>query len=178
MDLEQWFDTFWATYPKDLSHGKKGIKTAALKAIQKLKPDDKEMNRIMAVMRELMRHDRSAEKMGLKPDRRPHASTFINSGYLSRIEDIESSSDMQDRQVKTCSCKRPAVIKNLCEFCYDEKISDSMVPAFKSKASRQANMEAKGLWRRDGESAAEWCRRCREYVTRSDMGKFIGAGTA
>jgi len=90
MEYDEFFKDFWFKYPKDLCHGKKGTKFNAQKACRKLKPE--QYKEILMNMDALIRYDRK----DMKPDRWPHASTFINQGYYDR--EIGSVAEMQERQ--------------------------------------------------------------------------------
>ena len=74
------FIEFWETYPNELAHKKKGIKQKAFEAWEKLKDHDE----ILRKTRELIRYDRHCLSLGEKPDRWPHASSYLNGGYYDR----------------------------------------------------------------------------------------------
>jgi hypothetical protein len=117
-DIETWFtETFWPLYPSDLSQGKKGPKTVALKSILKLNPDEDMRQSIINKMRVLIHSAKTEKRCGKEPDRWPFASTWINQERWNSIEDMAQPSSITDK--RKCECGNDATIQDKCWACHE-----------------------------------------------------------
>ena len=111
------FTQFWSIYPNDLAMGKPGSKHKASLAWEKIKPEDQK--EVMLATRELIKHDRS----DIKPDRWPHASTYLNQQYYTRP--IESKTEKAVKSSVACGiCGADADIPKVrrCVECYAREV--------------------------------------------------------
>jgi hypothetical protein len=170
MNLDDWFSEFWQCYPADLSHKKKGSKSAAMKALKKLNPDEKQLDHIMISMRELMRHCRNELKLTGKTDRWPFVSTWINQERWTMLEDV-SSSELKNRVArKECKCGKEAKWKDLCWDCYEEANPDPW------RELRVKKLHELGLVH-GGESKGDVIQSCRSYLIQNGLlAKTLGGG--
>jgi hypothetical protein len=95
------FNKFWHLYPTDLAQGKPGSKFKAYQAWEKY--SDEEQERIIFDTEALIRHDRRDSK----PDRWPHASTYLNQRYFERP--IGTVSDTVRVVLDTCHCGQEVI---------------------------------------------------------------------
>ena len=95
--LNQWFNTFWTSYPADLCNGKRGGKVPGFKAFKKVATSEDEFNRILANMKAQIKADRSEKD----PYRWPFVSSYLN---RCRFDDyIMPQSENKSPELKTCS---------------------------------------------------------------------------
>lgn len=158
--ISDWFEIFWRTYPSDLSHGKKGSKGMALKAMLKTKPDEEERTRILANLKAQIR----AAKQDPKPDRWKHATTYINNRLWE--DEIESMVELKERtQPKKCQwndCKMCVHGSNY-QYCTDH-LYESTDPW---KPYRKQAIQQLGLMPEQGESVKQWGVRCKEFLKKN-----------
>ena len=159
--ITEWFNTtWWPLYPSDLSHGKKGPKTVALKAMLKLNPSEDMMQDILNKMRVLIRAAKTEKRCGKEPDRWPFASTFINQERWSAIEDMKMPSTITDkRKCSVDGCNNDVGWKTICWKHYDELHADKCLV---TKTDLRDNFIAEGLFH--DESKTERTKRCREFT--------------
>lgn len=165
-ELQEWFDRVWFSYPKDLTHNKKGAKPPAMKAAEKIYKSGgiEELNRITGNIEALMRYDRAELKSGGKPDRWPHFSTFLNNGYYDR--EIESYTELKKNQEK-CKCGNPVDIQELCLKCFETQPHDW-------KREMYDRLKAMGLAKRKDETKSEYAKRCRSVFMKGGYGGLVG----
>ena len=169
--IEDWFNSeFWVLYPNDLSHGKKGPKTVALKSMLKLKPDEEMRQSIINKMRVLIRFAKTEKRCGKDPDRWPFASTFINQERWTAVEDTAMPSTVIDaRKCSVDDCSNPVDVGGKCNGCHDKNNPDQD----DWRKWRKEAMIRDGKWIREGESYHDWCMRCKaDYLggSRSNRG--------
>lgn len=144
------FDTFWFSYPQDLSHKKKGAKPPAKRAWEK--HSEEEQKRIHANMLALIKYDRHCLQLGEKADRWPHVSTFLNQGYYDR--EIESVSEKIVEKAK-CKCGQPRTHGIHCLKCYWEHDSEN-------RENLKRHAREKGYLKRKDESKEAYYERLRK----------------
>ena len=156
-EITEWFNKeWWPLYPNDLSHGKKGPKTVALKSMLKLNPDDEMRQSIINKMRVLIRAGKTEKRCGKDPDRWPFASTWINQERWNGVEDMAMPSTITD--ARKCACGADTDIVNQCWSCHDR--TDKAVTA--RKQMLKDKFIENGLLH--DESKAERTKRCREFA--------------
>ncbi len=96
IEYSESFNKFWHTYPTDLAQGKPGSKFKAYQAWEKY--TDEEQERIQFDTEALIRYDRQDSK----PDRWPHASTYLNQRYFERP--IGSVTEKRVTALDKCHC--------------------------------------------------------------------------
>lgn len=164
-DTDAWFEELWQTYPSDLAHKRKGRREAALRAVNKLKPNEDLRSKILVSLRELMRHYRNELKMTGRTDRWPYLSTWINQkGWTEVLE--KSASELKAEDTRRCGCGNKAewtgAGKVLCFECYDKTYGDP------NRAARKAELERLGLVE-SGDDKAAVINRCRDYLRSKGM---------
>ncbi len=165
-DMETFFSNLWQTYPSDLCRKKKGAKSVALKAVEKLNPDKSLREKIMSNLRELMRFDRAENKAGNNSQYWPHVATWINQERWTMIEDIGSYSEIKDK--RKCACGNDTDHLNECWDCYGKTHANPYENALKEK------LKSIGLWKADGETVQEWQLRCKAYTIKNGSLSFNG----
>lgn len=160
MELEEFVDKLWLTYPSDLCHKKKGTKVNAMKAAKKLKPE--QYDKILLDIEALKKYDRKEPK----PDRWPHVSTFLNSGYYGR--EIGSTTEQRERVAqKECqwdNCSFP-VHGSQFKYCTDHQYEST--DPFKPR--RKKVMVKLGLVPEKGETRKQWADKCRQYLKNTGL---------
>lgn len=120
------FDRFYSAYPRKVGKG------AALKAWEKLKPDESLCQKMILAIDAQKRSRRRQEDMNLKlpekfrrfiPDW-PHCSTWLNAQRWD--DEIPSTEEVQKQtEVEHCTCGKVSFIKtngeSLCCWCYSRK---------------------------------------------------------
>jgi len=159
MNLDEFFNRLWFSYPEDLCHGKKGAKVPAKNACKKLKPE--QYQTILDNVDALKRYDRKDQR----PDRWPHVSTFINQAYYDR--DIGSTVELKERQ-RLAGCQwndcQLEVHGSRYIYCTDHQY-ESTDPW---KPFRKQAIKDMGLLPCKGESLKDWGQRCKEYLMKGD----------
>ena len=150
------FNTFWQTYPSDLTQNKKGPKSVAQKSWDKIPADKHE--HIITCLRELIRYGRQEIKTHQKTDRWPFASTWLNQCRWETIEDITPSKLREEYAGKSCACGKPTEILDKCGDCYDKT---------SQHYAKQKELLREG-WKKTGipkcATAAEQAIACRDWL--------------
>ena len=81
--------------------------------------------------------------------------------------------------MKCDNCSRDATQINemyqLCNRCYTVKYSTINISGknMKVKDALKFQLEKMGLGRKEGESMADWCNRCRAWASKTPYGKIL-----
>jgi len=155
------FETFWQTYPSDLCN-RKGSRKQAEQVWSKI--DKSEYNQIIINMRELMRVDRKVKKTGASKSDWiwPMVTTWLRGERWADIEDIKQSDDMPvDKRL--CECGEPVAVKDKCDSCfYGERDKQHDKELY-------AHLISIGYKKEEGETQAEYNKKCREYHKTSHL---------
>lgn len=157
-EFEQWFTSFWWLYPNDLCDKKKGSKFKAKQAAEKLykKGGIEELVRIKLNTEALIRYDNKEYQRNGRPDRWPHASSYLNQGYYDR--EIESVSEKHVPISSTCFCGQEAIVMGQCHTCYYKNDSRELD---RKKMLKDSWEKVKERFPRDeGEGLATYAKRC------------------
>ena len=163
------FTVFWSTYPADLCN-RKGSRKKAEIIWDKLTTEIQDQ--ILVNMRELMRVDRKCRKAGEFVPRWPMVTTWLNGERWEDITDIKQSHEMPATEKTKCNCGAFAEVRGgECFNCFYKrtglkKENDSFLNGHLIKI---------GFGRREGETRAEWNKRCREHAT-SGLGRLLSGG--
>ena len=164
------FNTFWQTYPSDLTQNKKGPKSVAQKSWDKIPADKHE--HIITCLRELIRYGRQEIKTHQKTDRWPFASTWLNQCRWETIEDITPSKLKEEYAGKSCACGKPVDIKSKCWDCYYLTNDEYQ----KNRKDLYGNLCKIGMGKKPDESKKDYAIRCREYLlSHGGLGRAIAA---
>ena len=152
MNKDEMFNKLWFAYPNDLCRSKKGGKTPAKKAFDKLNPSEKEFNRIMLNLEAQARADRK------DPDsyRWPFVSTYLNQ---NRFDDWTPEEERKKVDLDQCS--------------FDNCTHEVMGRRFKTCQTHHRFEESKneirnqlkkiGLSPNQGENRHDYAMRCKNY---------------
>jgi len=63
----------------------------------------------------------------------------------------------------------------LCDRCYTKRFSTITIDGkiMKAPAALKLQLEKMGLGRKEGESMADWCNRCRVWASKTPYGKIL-----
>ena len=166
------FLIFWNLYPADLAQKKKGVKSQAEKAWNKI-PEGKRAH-VITCLRELIRHARTEQKSVGKTDRWAFASTWLNQERWTTLEDIESYTSLKEKSAaRLCECKAPATILNKCDKCHDK--NNPHIQMLKELHERER--QRTGLAKLKSETKNEYANRCRAAIKSRGMGKALAERT-
>ena len=108
-DFDLFYDKFWAYYPSDLCHGKKGSKPGGKAAAKRKVKSQEEADRIMLNTEAWAKYSRHELKTNDYTDRWPHVSKYFNQEYYDMdIPSYTQAETAQEAIVKTCiHCTNP-----------------------------------------------------------------------
>ena len=167
----EWFEAFWSTYPGDLTrnkHGKrdnKGGKTYAQECMLKVpnieKPEEQKKN--IGNLKAQIRYDRQ------DPDatRWPMVSSYINKRRM--YDEIESTAEL-----------KLSLDKKYCH-CGEETIGEKFKTCAKHTESHAQRLEMMNILKQigvaiPGQSLQELSQKCREYLRQSGGSKKLFQG--
>ena len=153
---EYFHSQFWPLYPSDLTHGKKGPKSVALRYMLKKNPDEKLMQDIINKLRVLISSGRAEKRCGKDPDRLPFASTWINQERWNDVEDMAMPSTIKD--TRQCECGSPVVLHGQCDECYDRDHPDMCL--FPKTYLYNEGLVKNGLGINEFKNKEEWHQAC------------------
>lgn len=152
---EDGFIRFWSAYPRHVAKG------AAIKAWEKLNPDEEMVLRICHSLGDQKKYRQIVEdKNRTLPEKQqkflpdwPHPSTWLNQQRYD--DEIPSTSEvLMEKHTEMCACgKGPVRCLNLCSRCYTLKSSPNFINDIKASL---ANMQWK---KKEGENNQQTARR-------------------
>ena len=149
IEYTEQFNRFWLMYPVNLAQGKPGSKFKAFQAWEKLSGEEQE--RVIFDTEALIRYDRGDSR----PDRWPHASTYINQRYFERP--IGSVTQQRQTVTETCSECDSLVIGPRYSTC------EKHLETKQERLNHTQNLKDLGLLT-PGLSLSELASRCRAYL--------------
>ena len=175
-NTDEAFEILWQTYPSDLAHKRKGSKVDGRRAFDKKIKSQDSYNDVMSKLRVLVKYWRAKRDSGVKVDRWPFFSTWVNGERWTDIAEIGEFSQVGEKKDAACcstqGCNNPVGWKTICWSCYDATVN----PDFHKKMQGLANENKRtGCDIRADETPQQWYARCRQFcVDRGYTGRAVG----